>query len=219
MKVEVEIEVLSPIHLGSGQADVSLDADVIHDAYGMPYFPARRFKGLLYESAQEVLEMGARAGLKRLAAMDLQAIFHRDTDAGAVQIVVSDFHLERGEDHRAVCEAWRYLQERYAALLRPQDVLETYTSIRWQTKLQDGVAVDGSLRNMRVVEAGVTFYGVMEVYGERANDILPLLAAALRNMKTAGMKRNRGFGQIRCRMRLPKEPQRTLDELLQEVLA
>ena len=51
------IKALSPLHLGSGQADVNVDAEVIHDDAGLPYFPAKRFKGLLYESALEVAEM------------------------------------------------------------------------------------------------------------------------------------------------------------------
>ena len=57
MEIEVKIEVLSPIHLSSGQANVNVDAEVMHEANGLPYFPAKRFKGLLYESALEVTEM------------------------------------------------------------------------------------------------------------------------------------------------------------------
>ncbi len=53
----IQIETLSPLHLGSGQENIVLDADVVYDQYGMPYFPARRFRGLLYESAMEMEEM------------------------------------------------------------------------------------------------------------------------------------------------------------------
>ena len=56
-EIDVTIEVLSPIHLGSGQADVNIDSEIVHDAFGFPYFPAKRFKGLLYESALEIREM------------------------------------------------------------------------------------------------------------------------------------------------------------------
>ena len=78
MKLNFSVEVLSPIHLGSGQADVNVDADVIHDRYGMPYFPGRRFKGLLYESALEVREMGCRSGYDKLLQRDIDVLFHHD---------------------------------------------------------------------------------------------------------------------------------------------
>ena len=54
MKIEITVTVVSPLHLGAGTADINVDADIVHDEYGLPYFPGRRFKGLLYESAVEV---------------------------------------------------------------------------------------------------------------------------------------------------------------------
>lgn len=49
-EIAVTIETLTPIHLGSGKADVTIDAEIIHDALSFPYFPAKRFKGLLYDN-------------------------------------------------------------------------------------------------------------------------------------------------------------------------
>ena len=43
-ELSIEIKVLSPIHLGSGQAEVNIDSEIVHDAQGFPYFPAKRFK-------------------------------------------------------------------------------------------------------------------------------------------------------------------------------
>ena len=56
-KYTVEIELLSPLHLGSGHQDVIVDAEVIRDRWGMPCFPGKRLKGLLYESALEMAEI------------------------------------------------------------------------------------------------------------------------------------------------------------------
>ena len=103
----------------------------------------------------------------------------------------------------------------YGGLLTPEDLLEEYTSIRYQTRLENGVAADGSLRNLRAIDAGVTFYGTMELLHGDAH--LPLLAAALRNLKEVGGKRSRGFGRIRCMMELPDG--RTGADILEEVLA
>ena len=62
LNIELQIKLLSDMHLGSGKADVNLDADIVYDENGMPYFPAKRLKGLLYESAKEILEMSAVSG-------------------------------------------------------------------------------------------------------------------------------------------------------------
>ena len=64
-KFDVTIKVESSIHLGSGQADINIDSEIVHDAYGLPYFPAKRFKGLLYESAVEIYEMFELAEMYR----------------------------------------------------------------------------------------------------------------------------------------------------------
>lgn len=54
---KVKIITKSPLQLGYGKAGIVIDTDVVHDRYGMPYFPAKRFKGLLYESALEMAEI------------------------------------------------------------------------------------------------------------------------------------------------------------------
>ena len=81
----VTIAILSPIHLGSGGGDVNIDAQIIHDAFGLPYFPAKTFKGLLYESAVEVREMFELAKIKNIRLPDLDKLFHKkSSDNGAV---------------------------------------------------------------------------------------------------------------------------------------
>ncbi|MBQ7478974.1 MAG: hypothetical protein IJT01_08795 [Selenomonadaceae bacterium] len=219
MKIELNVTAKSPIHLSSGQADVNVDADVIHDRYGMPYFPGRRFKGLLYESALEVREMGCRSGYDKLLQGDIDVLFHHDTDEGDVQLIVPNLYLAKEEEYRALCSAWAELQKKYASLLTPQDVLLEYTSIRYQTRLVDGVAAKGSLHNMRVVDDGTVFTGVLELRGEDASGYLFPLAAAVRNLKVAGLKRNRGFGSIQCRMKLMDGSNRTEEDIIREALA
>ena len=46
----LRIEALSPLALTSGKADVTLDSTIVHDKYGIPLFPAKRLRGLLYLS-------------------------------------------------------------------------------------------------------------------------------------------------------------------------
>ena len=204
MEIAINIEVLSPIHLGSGREDVNLDAEVVHDDCGLPYFPAKRFKGLLYESALEVAEMSELSGCGLISRETLKELFRHDDAPSETQLVISDFHIrpKHGEPYPKVRGELKALQERYPELLAPSDVLDAYTSVRYQTALEDGIAEKGSLRNLRVVNRGVRFSGTVELLrGEERH--LAALAFALRNLRAAGLKRSRGFGHVSCSMRLP----------------
>ena len=54
-EIDIRTKVAMSLHLGSGQANVNLDAEIVHDEFGLPYFLAKRFKGLPYKSAVEFL--------------------------------------------------------------------------------------------------------------------------------------------------------------------
>ena len=216
MKMEVKIEVLSPIHLSSGQANVNVDAEVIHETNGLPYFPAKRFKGLLYESALEITEMFERCGSDINYSELLEKLFHRKSDNENVQLIVSNFYLKPREEYEIMSKAFTQLEKEFPELLTPTDVLNQFISIRYQTRLQNGVAYDSSLHNMNVVNAGISFYGTMELVGEELEPYFELLAMALNNLSMAGMKRNRGFGRIRCTMEL--EDGRTTENLIDTAL-
>ena len=197
---EVEIKTLSPIHLGSGGADVNIDSDICRDAFGLPYFPAKRFKGLLYESALEIFEMFELADFDRKNLPNLDKLFNKKyfSDADAeTQLIVTNFYIQREKKYKKLCDDWKYLQEKYSAFFSPADVLETFTNVRYQTKLVDGVAEDSSLRNLRVLDSGTNFFGKIILLGGDEK-ILTLLALAIKNLSLAGTKRNRGFGKINC---------------------
>lgn len=200
MDIEIKIDVLSPMHLGSGQEDVNLDAEIVHDACGLPYFPAKRFKGLLYESALEVLEMSELSSCGLISEQTLKELFRHDDTESDVQLIVSDFYLKPEKAYNQIRNELEALENAYPEFLRPSDVLDAYTSVRYQTKLKDGVADKGTLHNMRVLDAGnIAFYGTVQMLnGEDRH--LSAFALALRNLSFAGMKRNRGFGRIQCSM-------------------
>lgn len=197
MLIEVKVTVLSPIHLNSGQADVNVDADVVHDKYGLPYFPAKRLKGLLYESAVEVREMAEAAGMKFINQEVIDELFQHGTTAD-VQLIAEDLRLAGYEEIKTDLE---YLEKQYPEFIRKEDVLQEFTSIRFQTAIdkETGTAQKSSLRNIRVVDAGVEFVGSWELKNEEEK-YLRVLALAMQNLSSAGGKRNRGFGEIRCTM-------------------
>ena len=213
-KINVTIEVTSPIHLSSGRANVSLDADIVHDALGFPYFPAKRFKGLLYESALEIFEMFELSGLDTKNLAPLEEIFHRHS-SGDVQLIVPNFFIFPIDEYENFSDEWKYLLATYPEIFTPEEILRSFTSVRYQTKLEDGVAADRSLRNLRVLDAGTKFFG--EILVRNADKkVLNVLALAFKNLSAAGMKRNRGFGQIKCSADFGGA---TADELAQKFFA
>lgn len=211
MKHNITIRVESPLHLGTGGADVNLDAEVAQDAFGTPYFPAKRFRGMLYISALEVYEMFALCDAPVFDQATLAALFQRAPDA-PVYLIIHDFHLA---DYANICAGWAYLQKQYAAFITPADVLESYTSVRYQTEIDSvtGVAKDTSLRNIRVVESGIQFVGSIEIVNGTAEHD-KIVALALKNLTDAGMKQSRGFGRITCMM--DETLQATVDVVLRK---
>ena len=193
----LRVHTRSPLHLGSGQADVNVDAEVVHDEVGLPYFPAKRLKGLLYESALEVTEMNTPLGSGAELRAELDALFQHGSQ-GEARLIIPNLYLE---GHENMKEDWQYLQSAYPEIFTANDVLEQYTSLRYQTRLdrKTGTAADGSLHNMRVVEAGLDFEGKIEIIGGTVRH-LKLLALAFKNLTQAGVKRTRGFGCIDCLM-------------------
>lgn len=196
-KFKIKITAQSPLQLGYGKADVIIDSDVVHDKYGMPYFPAKRFKGLLYESALELAEMSGGAWFKK---EDIDKLFGQGTD-GVAQFRINNFYLKDLEKYNKLCEDWQYLNDKYRGFFTPQSVLSLYTDIRYQTTIEKetGTTKEGSLHNMRVIDASTEFFGDMVLFEEsKVNEKILLLA--LKNLRFAGAKRNRGCGRITCRL-------------------
>ena len=211
-KLEIEITTLSPLHLGSGHADVMVDAEVVHDEFGMPYFPAKRFKGILFESALEVAEMAELSQSKFLTRREVEKLFQHGMTSD-VQLIFSDLFLPEIEKMR---EDWKYLQKKFAEFIQPVDVLKQYTDLRYQTRLKDGIAADGSLHNMRTVDKGLTFYGTIEIEKGTGKEE-QIIALALENLNAVGLKRNRGFGKIQAKL-INMDQAQLIEEALKEGL-
>lgn len=197
-KMTIKIELLSPLQLSSGREDIIHDSDAVHDSYGVPYFPGKRLKGLLYESALELVEMGAKFNKR-----DIDILFG---NIGETRIRIDNFYLKgstEAEDAEKIHSSWSYLENKYPEIFNTENVWQSYTEVRHQTKIDEatGTAEDESLRNMRVVQKGLTFVG--DIYllssANRINDDESIVEQALLNLRFAGSKRNRGFGRIKCK--------------------
>lgn len=208
----VHVKTLSPLHLGSGRADINVDADIVHDDLGLPVFPGKRFKGLLAESAQEILEMSDLSGSKLITSDAIKALFGQTTNDRASAFSVQNLYLKDYDELRSDLS---YLEQQYPALITSADILEEYTSLRYQTKIdpETGTAATTSLHNMRVLDKGCEFYGTITL--QRADlETLKILALSIRNISSCGLKRSRGFGRIECSM---EQDGKNISDLLTEV--
>ena len=187
--LQVAVKLLSPLQLGI------LDSEAVHDRYGLPYFPGKRFKGLLYESAIEMAEISNGSWFTK---EEVDALFgHGNTDEVVMRI--DNLTLNNYEKMQT---QWKYLQESFPGLFDKDALWESYTSVRYQTAIdKNGIADEGSLHNLRVVDvdANLKFTGSICLLQDvpKAQEILK---KALMNLRYAGAKRNRGCGHIRCRL-------------------
>lgn len=190
----LEILTKSPLHLGDGKADVVIDAELARDRYGIPYVPAKRLKGMLYESAIEMAEISDE---EWFTIEDVEKAFGHSSVESA-KFIINNLHIPNYEQS---IDGWEYLQNKYSSVFNDVSVLEAYTDIRYQTSIdEDGLTKDGSLRNIRVVNAGETFSGEIVIL-EDDETVENILQYAVKNLRYIGVKRNRGFGHVECKMR------------------
>ena len=188
----IKVEILAQTLLGSGESWGSfIDSDIVYDEYGLPIFPGRRLKGLLRESAEEVacmLEFGWTNGT---FYQQIESLFGRANQPSRLR--VSNLHVQEAEQAREWLQ-WSF--EKYS--LSKESVLSSLCDLRTQTKIdKNGVAEQGSLRKMRVINKGLVFEGDLEIVDIEERDRL-LMGCACLTLKACGGKRNRGLGEIQC---------------------
>lgn len=183
--------------LMSGQGDVNTDSTIVHDRYGIPFIPAKRVRGVLYESALEVAEMMQAAGLKTFTIDDVKVLFNRlESVEDNPRLSLSNLTIA---DYDVVASELAALEQHYPDVFTKKRVLEEYTSMRYYTSINQvtGTALEGTLHNSRVLNRGLVFSGRIGVEDITETERL-ILACAVRNLTGIGGKRNRGFGQIEC---------------------
>jgi tRNA-dihydrouridine synthase B len=201
----VQITTKSPLMLGSGTGRGSfIDADITVDENGLPMFPGKRLKGLLKESAVEVLEMLEQSGMHGFFDKNIiEIVFGTSTSPAGIKI--GNLYLT-DEQNTTYPDIKRWLQylihENNHRFINKEMVVNALTEIRQQTAInEDGYAEDNSLRTVRVLRIGKKFIGTIECSSKDLKEqIEVLLALACSNLKHAGSGRNRGWGEIECRL-------------------
>lgn len=196
-ELEIRIEIKSPVILGSGESGGSvIDTDIVYDAYGIPYFPAKRLKGLLRESALEILEMFNLCGVGWCSKEDFIQAFGKRGEVESILVL----HQLRVKGYENLCKWIEWAKTNYSGLFFTENVLETFTSLRQLTAVDvNGIAKKVSLRTVRVLNEGHILSGKVHFAREDEFDrILQLLAYACTNLRHVGSMRTRGYGKVSC---------------------
>jgi len=213
----IVIELESHCLLGSGEGWGSvIDTDIVFDRTGLPYFPARRLKGCLRESALEVLEMLEGTGLKKFDRRLIESIFGRPGDSEGAGVIFNNLFLPK---HKEIVSWLRWGFQELYGLLSPETIVAAFTSLRQQTSItKQGIAEDGSLRTCRVLKSGLIFTGDIILKSEK-REVMDLIALSCANLRHVGTMRTRGYGRVKCSLKEGEVDlsSKAVDELEEEV--
>lgn len=198
----MEIRILSDTLIGSGEGfGAIIDTDIIFDNVGIPFISAKRVKGLLRDSARKINEMFNQA-IPEYVLPNFNELFGDKGKDYSCPINVSDFYIQEYDKNYKWLE--HYLNQKdYKNFISKDLVIDYFTSIRKSTTVdEEGVAKKHSLRSYRVLSSGPVFTGKINIdlNKDDANKFGKLLALACQNLKSMGTKRNRGLGEIECKL-------------------
>ncbi|OQY09428.1 MAG: hypothetical protein B6I30_09830 [Desulfobacteraceae bacterium 4572_187] len=210
----INLQLESPTLVGSGEGfGAIIDTDVVFDEVGLPFVPAKRIKGCLRDSAEEVLEYFGKAGID-LPVAAVSETFGAPGASSSAPVYFSSLFIEDYERNRAWFE-YLLAAKKYDDILSKERILDAFTQIRRQTAIgSDGIAYNHSLRTIRVVNNNVRFVGDLHIEGDDITILNTLLLACM-NFRRMGGKRNRGFGKVGCLL-FDGEKELSINELLEE---
>ncbi len=183
----IKITLKSAATFGRGDGVPGLvDREIEHDSHGFPFLRGKTLKGLLAESAENVVfaleDLQKKSGW-RIVKTQLFGVGGRGLE-------------ERGSLH--IGDAQLPAELRNAAKdWSKEDVLYSLTGIRRQTSLNEHGGPDhASLRSMRVLLPGVTLEAPIHFDQDPTPQQIQLLAMAVLDLRRAGTGRNRGRGRL-----------------------
>jgi CRISPR-associated protein Csx10 len=222
MMYRVELELMSDLCAANGEGSGnSVDSDICTDRYGLPYIPARRIKGCMRESANELLNMG----YPQIDKDKIEKLFG-DAYGQAGLFSLSDFTLENEVSVRAAIDELKSdlenkpdnsgILQQYTSNRRIENM---FTSVRGRTMMKDGVKVNNSLRFVRVLNRynpfkqeneSLKLVGTLNLNSNKNSEAYyKLLNAICKATRHIGLNRNRGLGNVRLTLKKFEETNNT----------
>lgn len=218
--VTLRFELLTPATFGRGGGLAgSVDQEVEHDQYGLPFLRGRALRGLLAEEIESLLDvLGERQQFWQETRNRLLGVSGAISENGILR--VSDARLSEGLWRLLAWSVERRKDTRVGdPRVHPTTMLEALTSIRRQTAMTErGAPEPASLRSLRVVLPGLLFESTLTFDEEPDKKDLALLAAATLAWRRVGVSRNRGRGNVKAVLDSPEQTRQYFEVFQEEVL-
>lgn len=197
-KGTLRIELKSDLCMSSGYSYASvIDSDICYDDCGLPYIPAKRMKGCIRESLEELLYAKYENGA--------DILFGKRGSNNPGDMMLGNAYIEDYDSIRAFIKYKKNMDSDIADLYETQKILDRFSHVVGQTKLSEGVALKQTLRYTRVVDKISPFSDKhdnlcfeAEISCDESN--WEMLKDAIAATKHIGLKRNRGMGNVRCKI-------------------
>lgn len=189
LKAIIEVELLSEtVFGGDGSVLGTADIEIQTDERGLPYLAGRTLKGLIREQAEwyssflppeeqldrEILRLFGKPWEDNHESLR----FGNAKLSDAIYELVSKHNIGAGE------------------------MLNAVTNVRSMTSIDEsGKAAAGTLRQARVMKPGFVLYAPVFANTELSETERQLLEKAVKLVRHVGVMRNRGKGEVRCRLK------------------
>lgn len=209
----LKIVLRSDLCVGNGESfGNSVDTDVCMDEAGLPYIPARRLKGCLKQSAYELKQMGYPEIEEKIRLLFGDAygnegcIFIRDAVVEGAEALRNFLTKKIPVNDRGTEKIEREIPAEVKRAAHPANVQWLFSSVRGQTRLEEGVKVDNTLRFTRVISHydPFEFQGSkeMEFYApfyldSKDKGMKKFLKDCCKTTRHIGTSRNRGLGNVK----------------------
>lgn len=173
---------------GDGVAG-AIDTEVQHDQNGFPFLNGRTIKGLLVQECADILAALPKNSMWEQCARRLFGSPGSSPGDSALMMIGNAL---LPEDLRLAIRS--DIKEKR---IRPEEVLDLFTSTRSQTALDEsGVARDSSLRRIRVILRKTPFESALFFVEQPSTSDLALLAACIKAFRRGGTGITRGLGRL-----------------------
>ncbi len=203
---KLKITLKSELCAGSGYSYAGIvDSDTAYDDCGLPYIPARRLKGCMREAAETLL-------YGMYSEQDIIRVFGEKGSEYGSDFLIDNAYIEDADGIR------EFLGKDSG--VKTQEVLDRFTHIIGQTRMENGVADKGSLRYTRVVNHYSPIDHKEMVFSSdfscRRED-WDMIQHAARSTRHIGLKRNRGLGNVRIDVMEAEKQEGEKTSLIQRV--
>lgn len=196
------IKLLSDTLPGSGDTFTSyVDVDIIFDNYGIPYIPARRVKGILRESAEELDSLFDKATINMSLKNFIGKFLGTRGNWESGLLSISNFYIP------SYLETIKLLEDNTFSI--PFNyTMDYFTIIRKQTSMDEEYRLtkDGSLRTVRLLKKDLAFSGTVSLEPEYENQFAIICAYT----NKLGSNKKRGFGTIKIELYNEDNPKENL---------